>query len=576
MLHLKSRPVFAIMALLTACSAWAQAFYINGHKAVQDSLNGIWLCSIPQEIFGTDWEASIAADSTWTEFMVNDVNAIEGQVTFVGIAGGKLYPFTAVTGDTTITGNITFTWLPVLELNGDFGYDYAEGTVSLSAPDTTENKDDMLAKLKWRGGITNTANKHKRNYHIKFLDETGEKKNRRLLGMRKDNHWKLDAGQIDPLRIRNRVCSDLWLDMSRHPWHYENDPTIINGSRGQVTEVILNGKYHGIYGLIEPVDRKQLGLIKHDTINNEFHGQQWVSKEWARTYTFPTYNNNSPTWNKNEVNYPEMEDVSPTDWSTIYSAFDFARRVDGNDDWATLADSLDYYFDMPTMEDYFIFIATVQALDNEVKNIYYSCYDKALGAPRLTMTAWDVDVSLGAKSIQGLTDALVRPDRGLDWISHLAMNDMFYHSAPHRKDLIKRYWQLRETCLNTDSLIARFRTAVDELEMSGAAAREEARWSKDSDINGKVLDISAEMEYVAKWIRRRMEYLDGNIFVPDPIVLGDVNADGRLTISDVTLLISYLCKNEVYIDEDNSDVNGDGEINITDLTSLITKLLNGE
>ncbi|MBR5685901.1 MAG: CotH kinase family protein [Muribaculaceae bacterium] len=570
-----SRFFMAAIAMVTACVTWAQAIYFDGHKAVHDNLTDTWLCSVPREAFESEWMPVVTFDSTMTNVTIDGQAVLnEDQIILQGVTGGHLYPLRAnIEGGEVINGNLTFTWLPVLELNGEFGNEYSMGTVSLNDPDGT-SKEDMLAKLKWRGGITNNGDRHKRNYHIKFVDSIGEKKNRRLLGMRKDNHWKLDAGQIDPLRIRNRVAADLWLDMSRDPWFKSIDSTVINGSRGRVTELFLNGEYYGIYGLIEPVDRKQLGLVKHDTVNNVFHGQQWVSKQWARTYTYPYYNNNSDMWNKNEVNYPEFEDVHPTDWSTFYNSFEFVRRNDAVDDWQTLADSLDYYYDTPVMEDYFILLVTLQALDNETKNIYYSLYDKASGDKRLVYTPWDLDVSLGAKTLSGLTNAMVQPERNLDWVFNLPLVDMFYGSVPHRKQIIDRYWELRETWLDTDNLIARFQAAVDELENSGAAAREEARWSGDSDINGKTLDISAEMEYVANWIQRRMDYLDANIFVRPAVLPGDVNEDGTIDISDVTTLINYcLCGGTINVA--NSDYDGSGAIDISDVTSLINYLLNG-
>lgn len=570
MTHSISRLLVALAVMTASLTVWGQGFYLDGRKAVQDKTNGFWLCSVPQDVFGTDWTAAVDIDSTWTDMTINGIPVADGDTyTFEGIEGGAKYPFTAMAGDSEINGEITFTWLPVMELSGTFGNEYAEGTVSLNTPDAT-GKSDMLAKLKWRGGITNTGDKHKRNYHIKFIDENGDKKNRRMLDMRKDNHWKLDGGQMDLLRIRNRVCSDLWLDMSRKPWHYELDSTVINGSRGQVTELFLNGEYYGIYSLIEPIDRKQLGLVKYDTIAGEFHGQQWTSKYKYPTYTFPMYNNNLETWNGNEVSYPDFEEVNPTDWSTLYNAFEFARSVDAVDNWQLLTDSIGNYFDMPVLEDYFIFIVALQAFDNEVKNIYYSCYDKTLGPPRLTMTPWDLDVSLGSQAIVGLD---VNPEQGLRWIMHLAMGDSFNHSDYYHKRIVKRYWQLRDTWLSTENMVARFRQAVNELEDCGAAAREEARWSGDSDISGKVLDISAEMEYVADWITRRMAYLDENIFVKD-YVIGDVDGSGDVNISDVTALISYVLNDSGDIIVDNADVNDDGQVNISDVTDLISLVLN--
>ena len=55
-------------------------------------------------------------------------------------------------------------------------------------------------------------------------------------------------------------------------------------------------------------------------------------------------------------------------------------------------------------------------------------------------------------------------------------------------------------------------------------------------------------------------------------VIGDVNNDGSLTISDVTTLIDLLLGGDA-IDNDAGDVNGDGEVNIADVTILIDMLL---
>ena len=58
--------------------------------------------------------------------------------------------------------------------------------------------------------------------------------------------------------------------------------------------------------------------------------------------------------------------------------------------------------------------------------------------------------------------------------------------------------------------------------------------------------------------------------------LGDVNHDGEVNVSDVTLLIQYVLSGSAqgfYSSEAN--MNGDGEINVADVTMLINKVLNG-
>ena len=570
------RFIITTLVLWVACLSWAQGLYIGGHKAVRDVLYSKWLCSIPKEYFGSDWTAQLVFDSTCTRATFNGVSIQNGAVvTFDSIAAGKEYSFSVLYQGATQKGKIAFTWLPVMELNGSFGNEYAEGTISLSEPDGTVN-DEMRAKLKWRGGITNLPGKQKRNYSIKFLDENGEKMDRKFFDLRKDNHWKLDAGQVDLLRVRNRVCTDLWLDMSTKPWYAEYEPKAINGSRGKTVELILNKRYHGIYHLIEPVDRKQLKLMKHDTINNVFHGQLWYNKSWCRTGTMGrpvAWDNNSPKWDSIYVEYPDFEEVHPTDWSTLANAVNFAYTASSNHNIRALEDSLGYYFDMPVMIDYFIFIVAIQALDNESKNIMYSCYDKTLD-PRLLMTPWDLDVSVGAKLYSSWGDDQVSPERFITWISHVPMYNMYFNSRYFTRKIKRRYWELRKTYLDTDSLINRFQRVVDELEECGAAAREEKRWSKNIDIESRVLDISAEMEYVADWIRRRMNYIDLNIFPPVAVIPGDVNDDGEVNISDISVLIDLLLSGHISEDiRPRADVNGDGEVNITDVSDIIDYLL---
>jgi alpha-amylase len=58
------------------------------------------------------------------------------------------------------------------------------------------------------------------------------------------------------------------------------------------------------------------------------------------------------------------------------------------------------------------------------------------------------------------------------------------------------------------------------------------------------------------------------------VIKGDVNGDGRLTITDVTVLIGYLLgQNSPEFVIEAADVNGDSKISITDVTVLINDLL---
>jgi hypothetical protein len=62
----------------------------------------------------------------------------------------------------------------------------------------------------------------------------------------------------------------------------------------------------------------------------------------------------------------------------------------------------------------------------------------------------------------------------------------------------------------------------------------------------------------------------------EEVIVGDVNGDGHVTISDVTALINYLLSgDDTNVNVKAADVNQDGNTTIGDVTALINLLLNG-
>ena len=573
---MKRQLLLAMTIVLTAMASMAQVLHIDGHRAPLDTVSHTWLCSIPQSLFGNDFDAQVTYGEELSEVVIDGVAVASGEVfTFDGIEGGKQYTVTAHMGDSLITGSITFTWLPIVELFGNFTDFYSYTEIFVSEPDSVF-PEPMKAKIKHRGISTNASRKHKRNYRIKFVAEDSTKMNRRFFGLRNDNNWILDAGQMDFLRVRNRVSSDLWLDMARKPFYADTVANVRNGSRGQMVEVFLNGEYRGIYNMCEPIDRKQLKLERYDADTKTFHGEIWDAYTRTRTVMMsePEERTGKLTWDGFRVRYPDYQEIHRVDWTTLEDAVWFVNRADNAASKQMFIDSIGDYFDLPVLQDYFIFIAALQALDNESKNIYYSCRDITVDR-RLTVTPWDLDICLGENYAPAVEiPDMVKPERDLDWINHVPMVDM-WNLEVFRTPMIERYKELRKTWLDTDNLVNRYRTAIDELESCGAAGREEERWSGDTDIYKKTLDLSGEMDYVEDWIRRRMAYLDEFVFIPLPeFVRGDVNGDGEVNIADVNTVIDIILGGSA--DEgtmQRADVNGDGEINIADVNTIMDIIL---
>ncbi|MBQ5466296.1 MAG: leucine-rich repeat protein, partial [Muribaculaceae bacterium] len=82
--------------------------------------------------------------------------------------------------------------------------------------------------------------------------------------------------------------------------------------------------------------------------------------------------------------------------------------------------------------------------------------------------------------------------------------------------------------------------------------------------------------YVPKgriWIYWDTEpWSDFNRFSEIPAATGDVNGDGKVNVSDVTVLINMIL-GIVPMNQSVADVNGDGKVNVSDVTALINMIL---
>ena len=502
-----------ILCLAISLPSYAQ-FTINGKHIIYDKQNDTYMACIPEDAFGKDYEAIILMDiaSDWSDLSI-DGTQIAYSYTFKQVEGNKLYSIHARKGNKEINTKITFTFLPLLVLQGSFGYDYAQGSMSLYSPDATEPTISLI-KAKWRGGSTNTADKHKRNYKIKSINFKGKSQDISLLGMREANNWILDAGQIDLFRLRNRIATEIWNDFATKPYYASKEPKAKSGVTGKVVEVILNNEYRGIYSLTEAMDRKELKLKKYDDKNQEFHGQLWKVSSWDKA-TFwdidKDYNNTQETWHAFETKYPDIDDVNPTDYSPLYEAIDFV--VNSNDE--AFKKEVGDYFDIPVLIDYQLFQETLKPVDNNGKNMYWGIYDVAK-SKKLTLAIWDLDASVGQ---DWHCSTPLHPDYVLP-NTDLGVKNGFnlYHRLSslnvdnYNETLTKRYQELKKTYFSEENLISRYQGYYDMLVKSGAASREECKWSKDSDIGGYPLNFKSEIEYIKNWIINRLNYLDTNQF----------------------------------------------------------------
>ncbi len=444
----------------------------------------------------------------------------------------KAYPLEIVKNntETVATANLYFTFLPIVEINvaSANSSSYTLGTIRVTDASQEGRDTTMISGFKYRGATALSYSK--KSYAIKLKDPAGGSLDAKLLGLRNDNKWILDAMVIDKACMRNRVSTDLWNDFATEPYHAREgwEKKVRTGTRGGFVEVFLNGTYHGLYCLTEKIDRKQLKLQKFVAADAEagtadtIHSTLYKSTNWgyecffghsSNSSSFPkttpqAYNNSlkSETYaNQFEIKHPDWEEEG-IDWGPLWNAINFtATSSDSQFD-----DGVYDWFDMPVALDYYLFIELLLATDNHGKNMFFFNYDQ-LGkkyAKKIGIAPWDLDGTWGRRwdgsktytgASQNFDDFLWSYEHGQFTLFYRMQNSVYWNWAENLKT---RYAKLRNEAFREDALIKRFTDYRDLFVESHADAREQKKWSRYHS------DISGDVDFIESWIKERLAFLD--------------------------------------------------------------------
>ena len=344
-------------------------------------------------------------------------------------------------------------------------------------------------KLRYRGA--SSLKYEKKSFAIKLLDSDGEDLDANVLGIRKENDWILDAMAIDRIRMRNRVCFDIWNEISKTPYktYFDNR----NGTLGQFVEVYLNGEYHGLYCMTDKIDRKLLGLKKAKEQSDGsvyvrgvlYKGEAWTDATGMSGYdTSESFD--EELWNGWELQYPDDYPCYDA-WKPLMNLIDLCNTRNA---FFKLHYRQHFYYD--NLVDYALFIMGLNIIDNNVKNTHFSCPDINVNETFL-ITPWDLDCSLGGLYEGSHFDEYVK-------ITNLTGNYLFYqmymYNVDNFRESMKERWQeLSLGIMSPNNFNARLDAYAKRFKESGAWQREYDKWNN----NPVPLDLDTELEYVKNW-----------------------------------------------------------------------------
>lgn len=362
----------------------------------------------------------------------------------------------------------------------------------VSVADADDNVIVMDAGIKIRG--TSSQQYEKKSYRVElWADESGTvMADTSFLGLRSDDDWNLEAMWTEPLRLRNKVANELWMEMYQLPY-LESEPDALPGVRMRYADLFVNDEYIGVYTLTERMDRKQLGLRKYNgTVRGVLYkgnGPGTPSFE-----TLPDFDNAQDVWDNFEWVYPNESDTA-IDWRHLYDFVNFVENASDNAFYAQYGAQ----FDVDNAIDYYIFMNVIGAMDNMSRNTFIARYKKSSAYLYLP---WDMDAIIGL-DVDGQQNNSVTGLRSNGFFDRLD-DDCFGNGFVER--LQARYNGLRNGFLTTEHFMNAFRVQYEALVSAGAYVREQEAWPSFSA-------DESELDYMEAWIESRLQYLDEELNV---------------------------------------------------------------
>lgn len=333
-----------------------------------------------------------------------------------------------------------------------------------------------------------------------------EERKVKLLGMRKDGDWILDAMYIDYARMRNRVSTDLWRGFAKTP-EWSDASSYSGGTRGKLVEIVLNDQYHGVYMLTEQIDRKQLDLkdAKEGKVRGVLYkADLWGDVDGALVSKFEADvelpRDDQVQWHGWQLDYPK--EPSAEAWNSLANLYRFVRSASDEE----FKGGITQYIDLDNIIDYTLLLNVILGKDNQGKNTYFAVFDQTstdLKDNRIYYIPWDMDGTWGRNWSS-------QKDSHVGWLDNTLLERIDSTNPDNYRERLKSRWQLlRTTHFSQANLMNRFDQYAQALNDSGAIERENARWGAQLfDDKGADLDIELERLYLEDWSASRLNWLD--------------------------------------------------------------------
>lgn len=461
---------------------------------------------LPLEL-GTDaWDKGSLTCDGGTLYFEDDGSIAAGVSKSEAISGNKSFKLLYMKGTEYYEYDIVFTGLPIMTINtketpamsdNPIDEDDVECGVSFyevkNGSAVYQTSDALIHE---RGGSTSEYPKKGYKVNLVKTAKDGTVKNNSITfaGLRKDDDWVLLPMYTEDTKIREKFSIDVWRDFGLD----DNDYDMSNGTRMEYIELIINGEYWGMFGLLEPIDAKQLNLTDGDIMFKVHSWTKPTAAELRKAGNIEMFVDETVAPAEREameIKYPSKVTQDAWNVAAIFmeNVYEFSS--------SKMVENIGSWVDVDNTIDHWIFINFICAEDNTWKNIYMT-FKKTDSGYKLYVTPWDFDLTFGEK-----WDGSAY----LHWkYEKNVVTDIYAFEYTKRvinmnidgakAKLYARWMELRSDVLDSNNLIQR----IDDIETfilsTGAYARDKIKWPSSGH--------TTNLKYFKDIVLARLNYLD--------------------------------------------------------------------
>lgn len=392
------------------------------------------------------------------------------------------------------TYHLIFTGLPVIEITTKDGFENLKYIAGEAAFYDTNFAVQGIQTSAYEGHVRGNTSTlypkkgYKLNLKKQYADGSMRKNKMSLFGMREDDDWILYAIYNDESKLREKLSLELWDDFGSK----EISSGAVYNSNMTYVELIVDETYYGLYGLKEPIDKKQLKLKESDYLyKREDHGD--FSEE-----TFLQAKNPTEHVLGFEIKSGVMDENA---WlpMAVFSSVQTASEKEFKENAAQ-------YMDTDNAMRLWLYLQVVAGYDQWKKNEFYVARKQGDGY-YFTFAPWDLDLTWGNRSDSNADTWYTAYDESL-------LQKYYYWETGDRlirlnvensvSKMQNLYEELRATVLSEEALENRIMEIDHVLRDSGAYERERVRWPESA--------LADDPQIVLNFAKERMNYLDSALY----------------------------------------------------------------